>query len=87
MAFRRDEPYSSNEVASGWSDSPDRPLAVVPSSASGCPQPSQRWCDARSGRGDRHPAARRRAGDVSEQPHYRAAVPGRHFYQLPMNTA
>jgi hypothetical protein len=55
------------------------PLPVAPSSASGCPQPSQRWCDARSGRGDRHPAARRRAGDVSEQPHYRAAVPGRHF--------
>jgi hypothetical protein len=50
--FRRDEPYSSNEVASAWVDSPDRPLPVAPSSASGCPQPSQRWCDAHSGRGD-----------------------------------
>jgi hypothetical protein len=36
VALRRDEPYSSNEVASGWSDSPDRPLPVAPSSASGC---------------------------------------------------
>ena len=48
------EPEVQPVVARAGSDSPDRPLPVAPSSASGCPQPSQRWCDAHSGRSDRH---------------------------------